>query len=181
MRNRIFTIIAVGGFAASLAGCATTMPEGPTLTAMPTKGKSYERFQQDDSFCRGQASTALAGATPEAAQSQSTANGAVVGAAAGALAGAAIGSASAQAGTGAAIGAGVGILTGAAVGSNNGVYVGRSVQARYDTVYAQCMVAKGDEITSPPAPEYVYGPGPYYYGYPYGPHWGGGYYHRFWW
>ena len=82
---------------------------------------------------------------------------------AGALAGAALGSAAGHMGTGAAIGAGTGLVAGSAVGSGNARAAGGSLQARYDTVYAQCMTAKGNRIPGPPVvePVYVY-PHPYY-------------------
>lgn len=65
--------------------------------------------------------------------------------------------------TGAAIGAGTGLVAGSAVGSGNARAAGGSLQARYDTVYAQCMSAKGNRIPAPPVvgPVYVY-PHPYY-------------------
>jgi hypothetical protein len=65
-------------------------------------------------------------------------------------------------GTGAAVGAGTGLVAGSAVGSGNAAAAGGSLQARYDTVYAQCMAAKGNQIPGPPEP--VYYPGPYYGG-----------------
>jgi hypothetical protein len=42
-----------------------------------------------------------------------------------------------------------------AVGSGNAAAAGGSLQARYDTVYAQCMTAKGNRI--PPPPPYYWG------------------------
>ena len=79
------------------------------------------------------------------------ANDAAVGSAAagtalGALAGAAIGSLSGKMGAGAAIGAGTGLVAGSAVGAGNARAAGGSMQVRYDTVYAQCMAAKGIEL-----------------------------------
>lgn len=62
----------------------------------------------------------------------------------GALAGAALGSLSGHMGTGAAVGAGTGLVAGSAVGAGNARAAGGSLQARYDTVYAQCMAGKGN-------------------------------------
>ena len=59
-------------------------------------------------------------------------------------------------GTGAAIGAGTGLVAGSAVGSGNARAAGGSLQARYDTLYAQCMTAKGNRIAAPPFAEPVY-------------------------
>ena len=68
-------------------------------------------------------------------------------------------------GTGAALGAGTGLVAGSAIGAGNGDAAGGSLQVRYDTVYAQCMTAKGNRIGGPPVaePVYVYPP-PYYWG-----------------
>jgi hypothetical protein len=60
-------------------------------------------------------------------------------------------------GTGAAVGAGTGLVAGSAVGAGNARVAGGSLQGRYDTVYAQCMAAKGNRVSGPP----VY-PAPYY-------------------
>jgi hypothetical protein len=43
-----------------------------------------------------------------------------------------------------------GLVAGSAVGSGNAAAAGGSLQARYDTVYAQCMSAKGNQIPPPP-------------------------------
>lgn len=181
-------IFALAGLSAVvLSGCQTTSgPAAPSLAVMPAKGKPYPTFQKEDEFCQAQAQQATGGQNPGEAATQSTVGGAAVGTAVGALAGAAIGAASGHAGTGAAIGAGTGLVAGTAIGAENGRAVGGSVQSRYDTVYAQCMSAKGNEVVpnAPPPgePTYVYGgPGPaYVYPRPY--YWGGGgYYYRHWW
>jgi Glycine-zipper domain len=171
----------------SIAGCATTSgPPAPTLAVMPAKGKSYEAFKKEDAYCQAQATKAIGDQNPGQAAAQSTANGAVLGTAVGALAGAAIGAASNQAGAGAAIGAGTGLVAGTAIGAENGRAASGSMQARYDTVYAQCMSAKGNQIMeSPPPPPptttYVYGGVTPYYYYPRPYYWGYGYHRRGWW
>jgi hypothetical protein len=68
-------------------------------------------------------------------------------------------------GTGAALGAGTGLVAGSAIGVGNADAAGGSLQVRYDTVYAQCMTAKGNRIGGPSVaePMYVYPP-PYYWG-----------------
>src|SRR5262249_1508598 len=105
---------------------------------------------------------------------QAAVGSAAVGTALGALTGAAIGSASGNVGAGAAIGAGTGLVAGSAVGAGSARAAGGSLQARYDTVYAQCMTAKGNRVAAPyvAEPVYVY-PRPYY--------WGHGYYYRYGW
>jgi len=52
-------------------------------------------------------------------------------------------------GTGAALGAGTGLVAGSAIGVGNADAAGGSLQVRYDTVYAQCMTAKGNRIGGP--------------------------------
>jgi hypothetical protein len=103
--------------------------------------------------------------SPGQAANDAAVGSAAVGTALGALAGAALGSAAGHMGTGAAIGAGTGLVAGSAVGTGNARAAGGSLQARYDTVYAQCMSAKGNQIAGPPVvePVYVYPP-PYYWG-----------------
>jgi hypothetical protein len=62
-------------------------------------------------------------------------------------------------GAGAAVGAGTGLVAGSVVGAGNARAAGGSVQARYDTVYAQCMTAKGNRVAAPAVvaePFYVY-------------------------
>lgn len=138
-----------------LAGCASTSPPAPTLAVMPGKGKSYEAFQRDDRYCQSTASAAIHDQSPGEAANQAAAGSALAGTALGALAGAAIGSTSGNVGAGAAIGAGAGLLAGSAVGAGQANAAGGSLQSRYDTVYAQCMTAKGNEI---PRPAYVASP-----------------------
>jgi uncharacterized protein YcfJ len=125
-------------------GCATS-PKGPSVSAMPASGKSFEQFQADEAACR-QWAQQNSGESSQEAVNQSTVTGAVVGTAAGALLGAAIGSASGHAGTGAAIGAGSGLLVGTSVGASAGQGYAMEAQRRYDMAYQQCMYAKGNQI-----------------------------------
>jgi outer membrane lipoprotein SlyB len=131
---------------------------------MPGPGKSYEVFQRDDQYCQTSAQQAIGYQSPGATANQATVGSAAVGTALGALAGAAIGSTTGNVGAGAAIGAGTGLIAGSAVGAGNARAAGGSLQARYDTVYAQCMTAKGNRITPPSVvePVYVYAR-PYYW------------------
>jgi hypothetical protein len=68
------------------------------------------------------------------------------------------------------------------VGAGNARAAGGSLQARYDTVYAQCMTAKGNRVQPPYAyqPGPVYGPPPVYV-YPRPYYWGYGRYYRYGW
>jgi hypothetical protein len=159
-------LFALGALGLACAGCATPGPAVPSFAALPGKGKSYEAFQRDDQYCQASAQQAIGYASPGEAANQAAVGTAAVGTALGALAGAAIGSASGHVGTGAALGAGTGLVAGSAVGAGNARAAGGSVQARYDTVYAQCMAAKGNRVggpTPPPGPgPYPYPPPPYY-------------------
>ena len=128
----------------------------------------YQAFRADDAYCQDQGRQAINYQSPGAAANQAAVGTAAVGTALGALAGAAIGSASGQMGRGAAIDAGGGLLAGSVVGAGNADAAGGSLQERYDTVYAQCMTAKGNVMQSPyVAAEPVYEPPPppppYYY------------------
>ena len=167
MFKKSFCLVALG--AVCLAGCASPGPAVPTLAALPGKGKSYESFQRDDQFCQASAQQAIGYQSPGAAANQAAVGSAAVGTALGALTGLAFGSAVGHAGTGAALGAGTGLVAGSAVGAGNANAAGGSLQARYDTVYAQCMAAKGNRIGGPPpGPGPIYPPPPYDY---YDPSW----------
>ncbi len=159
----------VAAFGLICGGCAYTGPAVPSFAAMPGPGKSYEVFQRDDQYCQTSAQQAIGYQSPGETANQAAVGSAAVGTALGALAGAAIGSTMGKVGAGAAVGAGTGLLAGSAVGAGNARAAGGSLQARYDTVYAQCMTAKGNRFAAPAVvePVYVY-PRPYY--------WGPGYY-----
>ena len=145
----------VGAFCLTFGGCAYNGPAAPSFAAMPGPHKSYESFQGDDQYCQAAAQQAIGYQSPGQAANDAAVGSAVIGTALGALAGAALGSAAGHVGTGAAIGAGTGLVAGSAVGSGHAAAAGGSLQAKYDTVYAQCMTAKGNRI--PPPPPYYWG------------------------
>ncbi len=130
---------------AALSACAT-IPNGPSVMALPGTGKSFDQFRADDAVCRQFAYEQVGGVTGQQAAQKAAVSSAVVGTALGAAAGAAIGSATGQMGAGAAIGAGSGLLVGSAAGSGyaSGSYY--ATQQRYDNAYMQCMYAKGNRI-----------------------------------
>jgi hypothetical protein len=174
MFKKYFCLVSLGGFCLAVGGCAPPSPAGPSFAAMPGKGKAYETFQKEDQYCQVSAQQAIDYQSPGEAANRAAVGSAAVGTALGALTGAAIGSASGNVGAGAAIGAGTGLVAGSAVGAGNARAAGGSLQARYDTVYAQCMSAKGNRLAAPYVPEQVYVyPRPYY--------WGPGYYYRYGW
>ena len=142
-------LASVGAFCLVLGGCASPGPAAPSFAAMPGKGKTYEAFQSDDQYCQGSAQQAIGYQSPGEAANQAGVGSAAVGTALGALAGAAIGLRRGNMGAGAAVGAGTGLLAGSAVGAGNARFARGSLQARYDTVYAQCMTAKGNRVAAP--------------------------------
>lgn len=157
---------------ALLSGCAVAPPMGPSIMVTPGQGKSFDAFQADDYDCRNQAAQSIGyqaqGASQASEQNGAAAavSGTVIGAAAGALLGAAAG----NAGAGAAIGAGTGLVIGATQGAAMAQDTAGELQWRYDTTYAQCMAAMGNQVpTLPPASVYSYPPPPAGY-YPYMPY-----------
>lgn len=157
----------------ALGGCAT-LPNGPSVMAMPGTGKSFEQFRADDAVCRQFALEQIGGTTPNEASTSSGVKSAAVGAAVGAAAGALAGG-HRSAGEGAAAGLVVGAVAGSAAGQSSGY----SAQRRYDDAYLQCMYAKGNAVPvsgrlvggqrpaqpvmpPPPPPGAVPPPPPYY-------------------
>ena len=182
MFKKTLCLLSLGAFCLTVGGCASTGPAAPSLAVMPGKGKSYAAFQKEDEYCQSSAQRAIGNQSPGEAANQSAVTSAAVGTGLGALAGAAIGSMSGNVGAGAAIGAGTGLVAGSVVGAGNANAAGGSLQTRYDTVYAQCMSASGNQVLPPgrPEPVYVYDrPAPVYV-YPRPYYWRHGYYRRDW-
>jgi outer membrane lipoprotein SlyB len=127
-----------------LSSCAT-LPTGPSVNVLPTKGKPFDTFRTEDATCRQWAEQQVGKSTQET-YNQNIATGAVTGTAVGAGVGAAIGSASGHAGGGALVGAASGLLLGSAVGSDSGRVYGREAQRRYDNAYVQCMYSYGNQV-----------------------------------
>ncbi len=157
MLNKSLCLVFLGAFCFVGGGCAYNGPAGPSFAAMPGRGKSYEAFRADDHYCQSSAQQAIGYQSPGAAANDAALGSAAAGTAVGALAGAALGSLSGNMGVGAALGAGTGLVAGGAIGAGNARAAGGTLQARYDTVYAQCMAAKGNRVAGPP-----FYPPPYY-------------------
>ncbi|PKE29444.1 glycine zipper family protein [Rahnella sp. AA] len=138
-----FTPLAVIALAAALSGCVSP-PTRPDVMVLPGTGKDYQQFRMDEMSCRNDAYNSVNGGAQTANNTavNTAAAGTVVGAAAGAL----IGAASHQAGPGALVGAGSGLLIGSAMGSNSAGASSGDLQDQYDTVYTQCMYAKGNKV-----------------------------------
>lgn len=127
-------------FASLLASCAT-IPNGPSIMALPGSGKSFDMFREDDAYCKQYASEQIGGTSPNRASVMSGVGSAAVGTGLGAAAGAAFGG-----GPGAAIGAGSGLLLGGLMGTNTATASGNIGQQRYDIGYTQCMYGKGHRV-----------------------------------
>jgi hypothetical protein len=123
-----------------LAAC-TTMPEGPSVMALPGTGRSFDQFRGDDGVCRQYAYEQIGGATANQAASNSAVRSAAVGTAVGAVAGALI-----DGHSGAGVGAGTGLIVGSLAGAGAGEASGRGSQRAYDNAYVQCMYAKGHRV-----------------------------------
>jgi hypothetical protein len=149
----------------TLAACTVAPPTGPSIYAMPAKGKDMAQFHGEEGNCRNYAQAQIGGSNPTQAANQSAVGSAAIGTALGAAAGALIGSAGGAAGAGAAVGAGAGLLTGSAIGANNAQASGAGLQERYDIAYAQCMSSAGNTIAAPQAPPVTYSYGVPAYGY----------------
>lgn len=127
-----------------LTACVT-VPNGPSIAALPGSRRTFEQFQIDDARCRQYASAQTGGPSAADNANQSAVNSAVVGTIIGAAAGAAIGGSGEAAG----VGAGVGLLTGSAVGMEAGQTSYYATQQRYDSAYTQCMYAAGHQVALP--------------------------------
>lgn len=132
-----------------LAACIVAPPAGPTILAAPGAGRSFEQFRYDDFRCRRYASLAGDGVNPQQAAAASGLRSVAVGTALGAAVGALFGAASGSPGLGVAFGAGTGLLLGSAVGSGSAGQSARSMQADYDSRYAQCMLISGEDVGFP--------------------------------
>ncbi|TLU72922.1 glycine zipper family protein [Lichenicoccus roseus] len=174
---------------AALGACTVAPPPGPTVMTTPGKGKTYDAYRIDDGRCRQDAAAANNGVTPQQGANSSGVGSAAVGTVVGAGIGALLGAAAGNPGLGAAAGAGGGLLVGSSVGAGNAAESANALQGNYDRVYAQCMIASGEQVEAPqvayappPAPVvvaappvYAYPPPPYAYGPYYGGGWGYGY------
>jgi uncharacterized protein YcfJ len=154
-------LAATGLVAVLLVEGCTMQPMGPSVVAAKGPNVSFDQYEQDNAVCKQYASQETAG---QAQQANNNAVGAgILGTVIGAGLGAAIGG-----GRGAAIGAASGAALGTTVGANQSQWANMSIQQRYDSVYLQCMQAKGNiaPVYQPPPPAYYYPappPPPAYY------------------
>lgn len=148
----------------ALAGCAQT-PLGPTVSAVPSPGKSFEMFQADQASCQQYAAGQVKGQAEQA--NQRAVGAAVLTTVLGAGLGAAAGSFSGVAGQGAGLGAASGSLVGAAVGAQTSSAEQMGIQQQYDNAFVQCIYAKGHDVAglpphmaAAPLPAVAVGPDP---------------------
>jgi hypothetical protein len=137
----------IAALALVLGGCAS-YPIGPSVTALPGSGATFDKFRIDDLNCQQYAQQASGASAGQAAQ-KGALDSAVVGTAVGAAAGAMIGAASGNPGAGAAIGGGSGLLLGSVAGTDAYGISGSRAQERYDTAYIQCMYGNGHQVPVP--------------------------------
>jgi hypothetical protein len=123
-----------------LASCAS-MPSGPSVMVLPGSGKTFDRFREDDAYCKQYAREQVGGTTPNQASITSGVGSAAIGTGVGAAAGGAF-----AGGTGAAIGAGSGLLLGGLMGTRTARTSGDINQRRYDMGYIQCMYGHGHRV-----------------------------------
>ena len=138
--NVISRLMAAAGLAA-LTACAS-LPDGPSVMALPGTGRTFDDFRADDLGCRDYAFVQIGGAAPAQRANETTVTSAAVGTAIGAAIGAAAGGGGRDAATGAGIGMAMGALSGSAAAQ--GSY--GATQQRYDNAYIQCMYAKGHRV-----------------------------------
>ncbi|MBI3094892.1 MAG: hypothetical protein HYY97_08480 [Rhodocyclales bacterium] len=139
MKSSTSSLAAVSGLLL-LAGCAS-LPDGPSVMALPGSGKSFEQFRSDDAECRRYAHDQIGGSSANQAAADAGVRSAVVGTAVGAVAGAAIGGRDAV-----GVGAGTGLLVGSLAGAGAAQSSGYGSQHSYDHAYVQCMYAKGQRV-----------------------------------
>jgi len=141
MMRKLLPAVACAGL---LSACVT-VPQGPSVMALPGAGKTWNVFQQDDAYCRQFASGQTGNVAQNTANSgvESAAVGTVIGAAAGALIGGH---------QGAAVGAGSGLLVGSMAGVGAAQDSGHITQRGYDNAYIQCMYAHGEKVPMSAAP-----------------------------
>jgi uncharacterized protein YcfJ len=141
-RVKIARFLTVAALASTLIACAT-IPSGPNIAVMPGPGKPFDVFQADNLACKDYAYHEI-GVNPDEIAKRQIATGAVTGAVVGAAAGAAIGHGDSHA---AGTLAGMGALGGAAIGADAASQSRWTLQRRYDVAYAQCMYAKGNQVS----------------------------------
>ena len=131
------------GLAGVLGGCVTVGQTGPSVDATPGRGKTLEQFSRDERACQVRAWNAVG---RRGNGREVTLDNTIAATAIGAGSGALIGSAFGHLGSGAVIGTGAGLMAGSIADERNARAARGPTQARYDSVYARCMAARGHRI-----------------------------------
>lgn len=124
-----------------LLGACASLPNGPSVMALPGTGKPFDAFRADDAVCRDYAYQQIGGTIANQAANDKAVRNAVVGTVIGTAVGAAIGGRE-----GAAVGAGSGLLVGSVSGASSTENSDYTAQQRYNNAYVQCMYAKGNRV-----------------------------------
>jgi outer membrane lipoprotein SlyB len=123
-----------------LTACAT-VPNGPSVMALPGSGKTNAQFRSDDGYCRQFALDQIGGRSADDNAVDSGVRSAALGTLLGAAAGAIIGGHN-----GAGVGAGTGLVFGAIAGTGEAEQSARGTRQRYDIAYVQCMYDQGNRV-----------------------------------
>jgi hypothetical protein len=137
---KIFSVTFVLGGVFLLAGCVS-LPNGPSVMALPGAGKSFTEFRIDDAECREFAQYQVGGSTADQAAVDAGVRSALIGTVIGAAAGAVLGGQ-----RGAGVGAGTGLLVGSMAGAGAAQHSSYGTQRQYDHAYVQCMYSKGQRV-----------------------------------
>jgi outer membrane lipoprotein SlyB len=123
-----------------LAACAT-VPDGPSIMALPGTGKAPQQFNSDEAYCRQIALQQSGGSSANQNAVDSQVRSATLGTLLGAAAGAMMGE-----NHSAGVGAGTGLVFGALAGADAADRAAYTTQQRYDVSYAQCMYDMGHRV-----------------------------------
>jgi hypothetical protein len=120
---------------ALISGCAT-LPEGPSITALPGTGKSLEEFRAADDACRQDSLERVRGVTPNLGVTETDQKRAA--------------ETAVNPAAGASIGAGEDASTDSgmagAIPADTQTVSARDLRYRYDSAYIKCMYAKGHRV-----------------------------------
>jgi hypothetical protein len=140
----VFALVTIS----TLSGCAVapTGPQGPSIIVLPSVGKPFSDFKEDDQQCRKFASDSLGGQKSAAGEAVKALGITAVGAAFGAAIGGALGGTNPHHAINAQTGTGVGVAGGAATAINTHNEDANNDQVRYDHAYVACMYADHNQI-----------------------------------
>jgi hypothetical protein len=132
----------------TLSGCAVapTGPQGPSMTVLPGKDKTFADFKADDQQCRQFALESIGGPKSAVGEAAKALGITAVSTALGAAVGDALGGTNRHHAVNAQTGAGVGVAGGAAAAINTHNADANNDQVRYDHAYVECMYANHERV-----------------------------------